>query len=293
LRDFVFILLQHLTPQQLLSRLIGRLAECRNAWLKNWFIKKFIDIYGVNMAEAEREDPSTYINFNDFFCRTLKDGMRPLCEAKNQIASPADGAFSQQGQIDKGRIFQAKGRDFSATELLGGDEATAQEFSEGSFATIYLSPKDYHRLHMPLDGTLVSMTHIPGDLFSVNPTTTENVPRLFARNERLACIFETSIGPVALVLVGAMIVASIETVWAGQVAPAGKRIRSERYKDVQDIVLKKGDEMGRFKLGSTIVMLFPKNAIEWKENIEPNAKVRLGEFIATTVSPDDTTNKNQ
>lgn len=235
------------------------------------------------MEEAENSDPDSYACFNDFFCRALKPDARPITPAETSIASPADGVFSQLGKIDDGRIFQAKGHDFSTYELLGGSHSLAKKFTHGEFATIYLSPKDYHRLHMPIDGELVSMSYVPGDLFSVNPTTTDNVPRLFARNERVVCIFETEFGPMALVLVGAMIVASIETIWAGQVAPLQRKVQTTNYLNQATIKLKKGEEMGRFKLGSTIVMLFPENSMQWNEAINPESAIRMGEAIANTI----------
>ena len=236
------------------------------------------------MNEAKRESAEEYSCFNDFFCRSLKDSARTIAAGPTEIASPADGAFSQLGKIEKGRIFQAKGQNFSTLELLGGDEKLAEQFDEGSFATIYLSPKDYHRVHMPIDGTLRNMTHIPGQLFSVNGVTAENVPRLFARNERVSCIFDTEVGPVAMVLVGAMIVASIDTVWHGQVAPVGKNVTSINYLDQPTIHLKKGDEMGRFKLGSTVVLLFPKDTINWKESIDAGTPIMMGENIGEKLS---------
>ncbi len=280
MKTFFFIFLQHITPQHLLSRAAGLLADCTTPWVKNTFIQKFIKTYHVDMSEAENSDPESYACFNDFFCRELKEGARPIDDNASSLCSPADGAFSQLGNIDRGRIFQAKGRTYSALELLGGNQSLADALYQGLFATIYLSPKDYHRLHMPLDGELVSMTHIPGDLFSVNPATTDNVDRLFARNERLVCHFNTEIGPVALVLVGAMIVASIETTWAGLVAPAGKRVQTMNYQQ-GPISFKKGEEFARFKLGSTIVILLPENSANWLEQLEANSPIKMGEPIAT------------
>ncbi len=278
MKTFIFIFLQYIAPQHALSRLAGWIAESRITWLKSFIIEKFIRAFGVNMEEAQNSDPESYACFNDFFCRALKDGARPIADEEHALACPADGAVSQVGDIQNGRIFQAKGRDYSAQELLGGCAETAEAFSKGSFTTIYLSPKDYHRLHMPIDGKLISMIHVPGDLFSVNPATTENVPKLFARNERVVCMFETEIGPVALVLVGAMIVASIETTWAGLVAPAGKQVSTTSY-NVQPIAFNKGDEFARFKLGSTIVMLFPENTVAWSDAFAPATAVQMGQHI--------------
>ncbi len=278
MKTFIFIFLQYITPQHALSRFAGWVAESRITWLKSFIITKFIRVFGVNMEEARNSDPESYTCFNDFFCRALKDDARPITDGMNTLACPADGAVSQVGDIQNGRIFQAKGRDFSAQELLGGCAETAATFTKGSFTTIYLSPKDYHRLHMPLDGKLISMIHVPGDLFSVNPATAENVPKLFARNERVVCLFETEIGPVALVLVGAMIVASIETTWAGLVAPTGKQVSTVNY-NAQPIDFKKGDEFARFKLGSTIVMLFPEDTVSWSNAFSPATAVQMGQDI--------------
>jgi phosphatidylserine decarboxylase len=200
--------------------MVGWLAECEWPILKVWLINLFISQYDVNMSEALAEDPASYKNFNAFFTRELKPDARPITEGSDIIVSPADGAVSQLGNISYGRIFQAKGQSYSATELLGGNSELASEFDDGAFATIYLSPKDYHRVHMPIAGTLRETIYIPGDLFSVNQTTAENVPRLFSRNERLVAIFDTEVGPMAMVLVGAMIVAGIETVWGGQAPPS-------------------------------------------------------------------------
>ncbi len=288
MKTFVFVFLQYITPQHTLSRIAGVLADCKVGWFKNFFITKFIDTYGVNMAEALDSTPENYPCFNEFFCRALKPEARPICTDADALTCPVDGAVSQRGKINAGRIFQAKGRDYSAQELLGGDENIAQAFTNGEFTTIYLSPKDYHRLHMPMAGKLISMSHVPGDLFSVNPATTDNVPRLFARNERLVCVFDTEIGPMALVLVGAMIVASIETTWAGLVAPVGKRVSTHNYGGPAP-TFEKGEEFARFKLGSTIVMLFPENSIAWSETFQANSKVFMGERIAQV---NDTTTEN-
>lgn len=283
MKTFVFIFLQYITPQHALSRIAGYFADCKWLWFKNRFIKKFIATYKVNMDEALNSDPESYACFNDFFCRALKPDARPVCDAETSVACPADGTVSQRGTIANGRIFQAKGRDYSAQELLGGDDALTQPFTQGEFSTIYLSPKDYHRLHMPLAGKLVSMIHVPGDLFSVNPATTDNVPRLFARNERVVCLFETEAGPMALVLVGAMIVASIETTWAGLVAPAGKAVSTQDYGGTAPS-FEKGEEFARFKLGSTIVMLFPENSVQWSDSFSAGSSVKMGEAIAQTAS---------
>ncbi len=279
----LFATLQHLTPQHTLSRIAGYVAECRWGWLKNTFIKTFISHYQVDMSQALEENPEAYQHFNDFFTRELKPGARTIAEDPLQLACPADGAISQLGDIEYGRIFQAKGHDYSLTELLGGDTQQSDEFINGSFATIYLSPKDYHRVHMPIDGRLRSMTYIPGQLFSVNQATAENIPSLFARNERVVAIFDTAQGPMAMILVGAMIVASIETVWAGLVAPIKRKVKRINYDEQarQPIELKRGEEMGRFKLGSTVILLHPKDSIHWLDSMRAGNSVRMGEAIAS------------
>lgn len=287
IKDKLFIAFQYAVPQHLLSHLVGWLAETRIGWIKNLFISKFIKQFNVNMDEAERQTVDAFENFNDFFTRELKPGMRPIDGNGNTIVSPADGAISQLGPIKNGRIFQAKGHDYSLIELLGGNAKTAEEFMAGEFATIYLSPKDYHRLHMPVTGTLREMIYVPGDLFSVNQTTAQNVPRLFSRNERVVAIFDTELGPMALVLVGAMIVAGIETTWAGRITPFDRKVRSTKYPaqgEVQaPLVIEKGEEMGRFFLGSTIVMCFGKDKMHWLEDMKAEQPLRLGQSIGLTL----------
>ena len=278
--DRLFIFFQHLVPQHLLSRMTGWLAEVRYPiWLKNRVIRQFISHFEVNMAEAAEPDPEAYPNFNEFFTRPLAEGVRPIDDS--DIVCPADGAISQLGAIDEGRIFQAKGQWFSTRELLGGDEQRATQFEDGEFATIYLSPRDYHRVHMPIGGRLLATSYIPGKLFSVNGVTAENVERLFARNERLVCYFDTAAGPMALVLVGAMVVAGIETVWSGQVAPPLKEpVVTDYQQPPAAVELAKGEEMGRFKLGSTVILLFPKGSIDWDERYVSGTATRLGEPLA-------------
>lgn len=285
MKDDLFIALQRILPHHAFSRLVGWFAATKIRWIKHLFITKFIDAYNVNMAEALEPNPENYANFNDFFVRALKPDARPIASETNAIVSPADGAVSQLGEISGDKIFQAKNHWFSIKELLACDDALAEQFMEGSFATIYLSPSDYHRVHMPAAGQLTQMNYIPGDLFSVNPVTTENVAGLFARNERIAAIFETEFGPMAVVMVGAMIVASIETVWDGQITPTSREVKRNYYSKPRDIQLGKGDEMGRFKLGSTAVLLFPKGAIKWKEDIKAETTLRMGEIIAELQTP--------
>ena len=273
----LFVYSQYLAPQHLISRGAGKIAECEQPKFKNALISWFIKKYGVNMSEAERQSPEDFKHFNDFFTRALKADARSIDTEKESIISPVDGAISQLGSIKQGQIFQAKGQSFSLVELLGGDVERAQPFMGGDFATIYLSPKDYHRIHMPVTGTLKEMIYIPGKLFSVNPVTAENVPRLFARNERVAAIFDTELGPMAMVLVGAMIVASVETVWSGLVAPLKREVKSLRYDSKEQITLEKGAEMGRFKLGSTVVLAFPENSSQFVESLQASSAVRMGE----------------
>lgn len=274
--DKLFILFQHLVPQHLLSRLTGALAELRHPlWLKNWVIGQFIRAFGVDMNEAAEPDYTRYVCFNDFFTRPLREGARPLAAA--DVLCPADGAISQLGEISNGLLFQAKGRYFSTEELLGGDVARAAQFNGGQFATIYLSPKDYHRVHMPVAGRLTATCYIPGQLFSVNGVTADNVDRLFARNERLVCYFETAFGPMGLILVGAMVVAGIETVWAGQVAPPPRQPVIVDYDNLpESVALAQGAEMGRFLLGSTVILLFPAGVVAFDERYVAGVATRMG-----------------
>ncbi len=277
IKEFLFTIAQFILPHHLLSRLIGYIAECRWPWLKNALIKQFISAYKVNMAEAADPKPESYACFNDFFTRALKSDARELSEHETEIACPADGAISQIGDIEKGRIFQAKGYDFSTRELLGGSEELAEQFEDGKFATIYLSPKDYHRVHMPLAGELKQMVYVPGRLFSVSPLTVNQIPRLFARNERMVALFETKHGPMAMVMVGAMIVASIETVWGGLVTPPKRQLQQFDYG--KPVRLDRGEEMGQFKLGSTVIMLFGKDMISWDNDLLADQSVRLGQKL--------------
>ena len=285
-RDKLLTSLQYFVPQHLLSRLVGWLAETRIEAIKNAFISNFARQYQVNMSEAVEENPLAYENFNAFFTRALKEGARPIDAAAGRIVCPADGAVSQLGDINGDAVFQAKGHYYSLNELLGGDSTRAQPFLNGKFATIYLSPKDYHRVHMPFTGTLREMIHVPGDLFSVNTRTAENVPRLFARNERVVAIFDTEIGPMAVVLVGAMIVASIETVWAGVVAPAKKQVRVTRYSPeaAQPVILEKGAEIGRFRLGSTAIVCFGPGVADWDEGFRDGSPTRMGERLGSCLT---------
>jgi len=274
---------QYLLPHHPLSRLMRQLTHSENKVWKNFFIKQIVRHYGVNLSEAIDSDVNAYSSFNHFFTRALKPGARTIANNAGDIASPADGSVSQAGNITNGNIIQAKGKSYTAIDLLGGDEQRAAPFKNGKFTTIYLSPKDYHRLHMPLDGTLREMIHVPGRLFSVNAATANSVPRLFARNERVVAIFDTEIGPMALVLVGAIFVASIETVWHGEVTPpTAKSIQTWQYKDNAP-QLKRGEELGRFNMGSTIIALFGENTMNWKDTLVAGKKVQLGEKIGSSL----------
>ncbi|GAA0358271.1 archaetidylserine decarboxylase [Bowmanella denitrificans] len=278
--------LQYLLPKHAVSRLVGKLAAAEAGFLTTWLIKLFIKQFKVDMQEAKQSDPAKYKSFNEFFTRPLKKGVREIVQDENKLAHAVDGTVSQAGDIDADRIFQAKGHNYSLTALLGGDAELAKPFEGGTFATIYLSPRDYHRIHMPMDGQLTDMLYVPGELFSVNPLTTEHVPGLFARNERVVSIFDTPHGKMGLVLVGATIVASIETKWAGTVTPpTGKQVQRWQYpaQGNNAVMLKKGEEMGLFKLGSTIVAVFEPGMVEL-ENLQPGDVTRLGQPFATLKS---------
>ncbi|MDF2605794.1 archaetidylserine decarboxylase [Sphingomonas sp.] len=274
--DRLKVLLQYALPKQGLTTLAGRVAGMKGGAVTTRLIRLFAARYGVDMSEAANPDVAGYATFNDFFTRPLRPGVRPIAQA--DFVCPVDGAISQFGAIDDHHIVQAKGHRFTTTQLVGGDAALAAEFRHGSFANLYLSPKDYHRLHMPCGGRLVRMVHVPGALFSVNPVTARGVPNLFARNERVVCVFDSAQhGRFVMVLVGATIVGSMATVWHGVVnAKRGRAISEWRYDD-QDIVLKQGEEMGRFLLGSTIVMLFRPGVIAFNPDWAPERSVRLGE----------------
>jgi phosphatidylserine decarboxylase len=272
--------LQYIVPHHFLSRLMGFLTRCQQPTVKNWAINKFIKKYNVDMRDAIITDPSQYPDFNSFFTRHLKSSARPIVTGIEDIACPVDGSVSQLGTVNNDRIFQAKGFDFDLLSLLGGRTNDAALFTAGQFITLYLAPKDYHRIHMPVAGKLLSMTHVPGHLFSVNPTTVERVPRLFARNERIICLFETAIGPMALILVGAFFVASINTVWAGEISPPQQQqIRHWSYQDT--IFLERGKEMGHFKLGSTVIVLFGHESMAWAQGLGVSSSVKMGELIGT------------
>jgi phosphatidylserine decarboxylase len=278
--DRLAVLPQYLIPKQALTVLAGKLAGAEAGGLTTGVIRWFVGRYGVNMAEAANPDIASYASFNEFFTRPLRAGARPLAAA--DFICPVDGAISQFGAIERDQIFQAKGHSYSTTALVGGDRELAAQFADGSFATIYLSPRDYHRIHMPCAGRLTRMIHVPGELFSVNPTTARGVPGLFARNERVVCVFDSPHGPFVLALVGATIVGSMATVWHGVVNPPRPgRIRDWNYAE-QEIALKQGEEMGRFLLGSTVVLLFPKGVVGFNPDWAPARPVRLGEAMGAT-----------
>jgi phosphatidylserine decarboxylase len=278
--DRLAVLPQYLIPKQALTILAGKLAGAEAGGLTTSIIRWFVGRYGVNMAEAANPDIASYACFNEFFTRPLREGVRPLAAA--DLVCPVDGAISQFGAIERDQIFQAKGHSYSTTALVGGDRELAARFADGSFATLYLSPRDYHRIHMPCDGRLIRMIHVPGALFSVNPTTARGVPGLFARNERVVCVFDSAHGPFVLTLVGATIVGSMATVWHGVVNPPRPgHLREWSYAD-QRIEFRQGDEMGRFLLGSTVVMLFPKGVVRFNPDWAPAQAIRLGEAMGST-----------
>ncbi|WP_029527002.1 archaetidylserine decarboxylase [Polaromonas glacialis] len=279
--DRLAVLPQYLLPKQALTRFAGFVASRERGWVTTEIIRRFVAKYRVNMDEALDANIASYLTFNDFFTRALKPGARPLAPA--DLVCPVDGAISQFGAIAHDQLIQAKGHHYSTTAMVGGDAALAAQYQDGHFATIYLSPKDYHRIHMPAGGRLTRMIYVPGELFSVNPVTARGVPGLFARNERVVCVFESARGPFVLALVGATIVGSMATVWHGVVnPPRGKAVREWRYpaSGQSEVALKQGEEMGRFLLGSTVVLLFPKGPLRFNPDWAPGRAVRLGEAMA-------------
>lgn len=272
------ILVQHGPIQHILSRLVGKVAECKWRWFKNWAIRRFIRKYHVDFNAALLGSIDDYPNFNSFFIRKLKPELRPIAQGSKSITSPADGSISQIGHIKGDSIFQAKEFHFSLITLLGDSEARAEAFKNGSFATIYLAPKDYHRVHMPFSGTLKSTVYVPGKLFSVNTYTTEKVPNLFARNERLICFFDTTRGPMAVILVGAMLVGSIHTVW--QSPCSSKHLTFFDYKEGP--YLERGAELGYFKMGSTVIVLFGKDTMSWSKELNENSVLQMGQLMGET-----------
>ena len=276
--DRLAVLPQYLLPKRAVTELMGALARRQGGAATTAAIRWFVGRYGVDMAEAAEPDVGAYASFNDFFTRALKPGARPMAPA--DLICPVDGAISQFGAIEGDQIFQAKGHRYSTAALVGGDAQLAAAFADGHFATLYLSPRDYHRIHMPCAGRLRRMIHVPGDLYSVNPTTARGVPGLFARNERVVCVFDTAAGPFVLVLVGATIVGSMATVWHGVVNPPRPgMVREWRYDD-QSVQLAQGQEMGRFLLGSTVVMLWPRSPLVFNSAWQPGGAIRMGQAMA-------------
>jgi phosphatidylserine decarboxylase len=276
----LFILFQYLLPHHLLSRGVGVLAQ--NHLLRKLFIRAFIKRYKVDLSQAKIQEVDKFENFNAFFTRELQSNARPLAIVQGAIVCPADGTVSQLGNITDGNLLQAKGRHYSCKSLLAGDAQMAELFRSGKFATIYLSPRDYHRVHMPMTGILKKTVYVPGKLFSVNQATADSVPNLFARNERLICLFGTEVGPMAVILVGAMIVAGIDTVWTGEVCPTtGKReiIETDYTNRTPAVELPLGSELGRFRLGSTAIVLFPRGAMEFESSLEATSSVAMGQLL--------------
>ncbi len=278
--DRAFIGLQYLLPQHFLSRLVGSLAQSRIGWLKRALIRGFLSHFPVDLSEAERSNPSDYESFNDFFTRRLRAGARPAVQDAAAVACPVDGYVSQAGLIQAGELLQAKGIHYSASALLGGDAALAAQFTGGAFATLYLAPHNYHRIHMPLTGSLRVARHVPGDRFSVNAATADGVPGLFTRNERVVCVFDTAAGPMAVVLVGALFVGSMSLSWAGLIRGSYPRAISEL--PVRPVVaLDQGAELGWFNMGSTVILMFAARGPALVPGLSPGKSVRVGECIAT------------
>lgn len=283
--DQAFGLFQQILPTHFLSRFIHWATRVELPWFKNTFIKIFMKGFNISLEEAQIQNPHSFRSFNEFFTRALIDGVRPLPEQADALCSPVDGRVYQAGDIVEGRIFQAKGRHFDALELLGGDAERAAPFLGGRFATIYLAPSNYHRIHMPVAGKLRETVYVPGRLFSVNPATARALPNLFARNERVAAIYDTPVGPMAMVLVGALFVGSIETVWAGEITPP-HRGKVQHWSNLDDqgqhlIEQARGEEMGRFNMGSTVILLFGPDAVQWAEHLETNMPVKMGQRLGT------------
>ncbi|MDY6981266.1 MAG: archaetidylserine decarboxylase [Pseudomonadota bacterium] len=276
-----FVALQYALPHHLLSHLMWRLTRIRIGWLKNFFIRRFIRLFRVDMNEAEQPEPTAYPDFNHFFTRALAADARPLAVGNGNIICPVDGTVSQLGRLEYETLFQAKGHRYSLSQLLADHSEAVQTFQDGHFATLYLSPRDYHRIHMPLAGTLREMIYVPGRLFSVNPTTVSRVPNLFARNERVVCLFDTDAGPMAMILVGAIFVASIDTIWHGTVTPPrGKTVQHWDYRQ-HPVHLQQGEEMGRFNMGSTVILLFGKDAVTFSDQLTAEGHVQMGQLLGT------------
>ena len=284
----------YLLPHHFISRLVSILCYCRWNWFKNWAIRRFIRVYGVKLEEAENSKIEDFVNLNAFFTRKIRQDLRPLVNGENTLASPVDGCISQFGTIQDSLLLQAKGHSYTLSALLAKQEAVCQPFKNGSFMTLYLAPHDYHRIHMPLEGQLQSMTYVPGRLFSVNQDSVQTVPNLFARNERLICLFNTQAGPMAVILVGAMIVGGMETVWAGRVTPNRHHTPQHwQYPSSKAFVLPKGAELGRFNFGSTVILLFGPKSVQWHDKCAIGATMRFGELLGLTTWPHQATPTNQ
>lgn len=277
---YLLTLPQYLLPQHVLTGLVYRLTRIELRWFKNLLINIFIIMFKVNMQEAEKPFADNYSSFNDFFTRRLKDGSRQHASAADTVISPVDGSISQLGNIDGLEVFQAKGKRYSVEQLLAGDKNLFEQFRHGDFATLYLSPRDYHRIHMPVSGKLVKTVYVPGKLFAVNSAAVSTVDGLFARNERFISIFDTPHGSMALVMVGALFVGSMETVWAGQITPTTERVLTANTFEDSDISLEQGEEMGRFNMGSTVILLFERDSIDWLESLDANKKITVGQLLA-------------
>ena len=274
----LFVWFQHLLPQHALSRLVLRATRVRTRWFKNWLVRGFLKLYPIDMTDAVQSDPLSFASFNEFFTRALKPGARSIAADPRAIACPVDGAISEAGKIDGKRLLQAKGRCFTLTELLAA-QPWAESFEGGSFATIYLAPFNYHRVHMPLRGDLKDTVYVPGRLFSVNAITASHVPKLFARNERVLTLFDTAFGQVALIMVGALNVGSMATVWAGDITPAARRVMTRL--PAPHVSLEKGEELGRFNMGSTVILLFQQDRARWLDEVRAGAIVRLGQSLGS------------
>ncbi|TAK56217.1 MAG: phosphatidylserine decarboxylase [Gammaproteobacteria bacterium] len=282
-RDRLFIGLQHLLPQHALSRLVRALTRCRIGWVRSALIRGFLRLHPVNLAEAEHDAIQAWGSFNEFFTRRLRSGARPVDRDVAAVVSPTDGVVSQAGQLRGEVLLQAKGLDYSAPALLGGDAALAREFADGVFVTIYLAPADYHRIHMPIAGRLRCARLVPGDLFSVNAATAAGVPGLFSRNERVICVFDTAAGACVLVLVGALFVGSLGLAWAGEINARRPRHICELPTPDPPVVLDKGAELGRFNMGSTVILLLPAGRARLETGLAPGRRLRMGERLATLV----------
>ena len=281
--SFIFVFLQYLLPKKRISDFIGFLAKSKNFYIKSIFINTFQKIYQVDLEEAVKEDIKSYSNFNSFFTRSLKPASRPIDNNIRSITSPADGVVSQLGNINLGKVIQAKGMYFSLLEFLGNDKKYFEKFKEGLYATIYLSPKDYHRVHMPIDGKLKQMIYVPGKLFSVNKITSQSVKNLYSKNERLICFFDTARGPMAVTMVGAMIVSGIIVRWEKEDCFNKKKIQKFSYPSIgkESVFVKKGEEIGHFMLGSTVVICFANNQLKWLNNISSDSVVKMGQSIGS------------